>query len=110
MMWLKPWVARDDFGWSEEEISDFCTAWEQQLVREVGPQHILRGLVPTLIARRFDCDDALFRLPDGRIAEVHLTWRESEEPDPRWPSTGIFSSLEKWTTERMAKQHQALIG
>lgn len=87
-------------------MSNYCSTWEQQLAIEVGPQHILRGLTATLIARRFDGDDALFRLDDGRVAEVHLTWKKSEELDPRWPSTGIFSSLEEWATERMAKQHQ----
>jgi hypothetical protein len=61
-----------------------------------------------LIARRDDTDDALFLLEDGRVAEVHMTWRKSAEPDPRWPATAIFASLEDWARERMAPLHEAL--
>lgn len=58
-----------------------------------------------LIARRDGTDDALFQLDDGRVAEVHMTWRRSRETDPRWPATAIFTSLEDWVEESMKPLH-----
>jgi hypothetical protein len=61
-----------------------------QLRTEVGIGHTLKGINVRLIALRGASDDALFQLDDGRVAEVHLTWRQSAETDPRWPRTTIF--------------------
>ncbi len=90
--WLAPWHPADGDG----------AALEEQLARECGPKHPLFGAKTKLIARRADTDDALFALPDGRVAEVHLTWRQSgPEPDPRWPAAGIHDSLEDWARNSM---------
>lgn len=90
--WLAPWhPAEGD-----------CKALEDQLARECGPRHRLFDVKAKLIARRADTDDALFALPDGRVAEVHLTWRQTgPEPDSRWPAAGIHASLEDWARDSM---------
>jgi hypothetical protein len=76
-------------------------ALESELHRELCPTHILYAKSVRLIARRDDMDDALFALDDGRFAEVHLTWRGSVEPDPRWPATAIFASMDEWRQRSM---------
>ena len=88
MEYLDPWYAVDDP--SEQR------GLENQLARETGPAHVLRGAKASLLARRADNDDALFQLADGRVAWVHLTWRKGPEPDPRWPMTSIHDSLDQW--------------
>jgi hypothetical protein len=47
-----------------------------------------------LIDRKDHSVDALFVLTDGRVAEVHLTWRADNHPE--WPSTRLFASLDAW--------------
>ena len=90
---LTPWYAVDD----ERQ----CSGIQAQLAREVGPQHRLFGIPARLIARRQDNDDCLFELPDGRVADVHLTWRQGQEEDPRWPSTAIYASIDEWVEQVM---------
>jgi hypothetical protein len=77
----EPWHACDD-QWFEEELR-----------REVCERHVLFGINAKIIARRQDCDNFLFALPDGRFADVHLTW--SKESDPTWPDTRIYDSAEQ---------------
>ncbi len=92
IVWLEPWYPVEGDG----------RALEEQLARECGPGHRLFGVKVKLIARRGDTDDALFALADGRVAEVHLTWRQSgPEPDPAWPATGIHAALEDWARDSM---------
>ncbi len=90
--WLLPWYEAD-----QSERSGL----EAQLSREIAPGHVLEGVEVRLIARRQDTDDALFILADGRVAEVHLTWRRTRETDPHWPGTAVFESLEQWANESM---------
>ena len=104
--WLEPWVAVADFGWPADRTATYQNDWELQLKREVGPSHVLFERPAKLIARRFDKDDALFLLPDDSVAEVHLTWSRGVEPDPQWPETDIFESLEAWANQSMAMQHR----
>ena len=76
----------------------------EQLAREVGDGHVLKGIKVQLLARRLDSDDAVFALADGRVAEVHLTWRRSgPETNPRFPATMIFRSVEEWLTSAHAR-------
>ena len=102
--WLEPWVPVEHFEMDDK--NGYCAAWERQLQREVGPQHLLRGMSVQLIARRFDCDEALSSLANGQIAEVHLTWARGEEADPRWPGTALFPSIEAWAHESMGPLHE----
>lgn len=99
--WLEPWHAIDD-----EMVA---ATLARQLSIEASRHHRLFGKRVHLLARRADTDDVLFALDDGRVAEVHLTWRQTAEPDPRWPATAIFDSLEKWREESMRPLHAELI-
>jgi hypothetical protein len=66
----------------------------------------LFGLSVVALARRYDRDDVLFELADGRVAEVHLTWTGKPERDPCWPETTIFGSCALWIEERMKPLHE----
>ena len=98
--WLDPWYPVDD------EV--LRQGLERQLMLEIPPNHILARESVSLIARRGDTDDALFALTEGRVAEVHMTWRKSVETDPRWPATAIFPSLVEWAAESMMPLHREL--
>ena len=65
-----------------------------ELARELHTTHVLHGVDVVAIARRLDCDDWLFRLDDGRVAQVHLTYAVESSPD--WPRTQLFESMGKW--------------
>jgi hypothetical protein len=96
----------DEFG--EDKAVDMAVALERQLRREICKRHVLHGESVRLIARRADTDDALFALTGGRVAEVHLTWRQGTEPDPRWPGASIFPSLRHWARDSMVPLHEWL--
>ncbi len=86
--WPEPWYAVADAA--------MRAVLERQLAAEVAAGHVLAGLAVTLLARRDGSDDALFRLADGRVAEVHMIWRQTRETDARWPRCAVFESLEAW--------------
>ena len=98
--WLSPWY----------RVEDAATraGLEGQLRLEVSRGHVLYGAKVELIARRGDTDDALFALGDGRVADVHMTWSKRPEPDPRWPATAVFASIEEWVRESMIPLHREL--
>lgn len=98
--WLDPWGPVTD--------RDTRAGLERQLRVEVSERHVLFGADARLVARRDDTDDVLFALSDGRWAEVHLTWRRSVEPDPRWPATALFASLDDWAERSMRPLHAEL--
>ena len=58
--------------------------------------HVLFGLPVSPVARRQDRDDVLFTLEDGsgRVAVVHLTYKN--ETEPLWPRTSFFPDLDSW--------------
>ena len=82
---LEPWHPCDD------------PRFETELRREVCEKHVLFGVDAKIVARRQDLDDFLFALPDGRYANVHLTW--SRDSDPIWPNTEIYDSIEQMQSE-----------
>ena len=67
---------------------------EDELRQELCPEHVLYGLEATAVGRRWRRDDVLFRLSDGRFAQVHLTRRP--EAHPRWPDTQTYATFEDW--------------
>ena len=91
----------EDVDWDEDRKQDYCRGWEEQLRLEVGPKHVLFGEEFSLIGRCFANDDALYQLSDGRVADVHLTWRQSPEPNPVWPETLVYESLDDWEMAKM---------
>jgi len=67
---------------------------DEELRREVCPGHPLHSIDSSAVGRRCRRDDVLFRLSDGRYAQVHLTRRKEASPD--WPSTDIYDSFDAW--------------
>ncbi len=67
-----------------------------ELKQELCPEHVLYGISATALARKRQRDDFLFRIPDTCFAQVHLTW--AYEPNPLFPSTEVYASLEDWRT------------
>ena len=86
-VWPDGWFGIDD----PEHRRMFAT----ELASEVGRGHVLHGSDPTPIARADGSDDYLFKLEDGRVAEVHLTFANRPERPP-WPGTRVFDNLEAW--------------
>jgi|SRR5580692_5607677 hypothetical protein len=72
---------------------------------ELSPGHLLYGANLTAIAVSRLADDVLFRLDDGRVAGVHLTWRGGAEQNP-WPSHRIYTSFEEWAQQVMIPDHE----
>jgi hypothetical protein len=95
--WLEPWHPVDD--------QNDRKGLENELAREICETHVLYGREVTPIARASGCDDVLFLLQDGRVAEVHLVW-QGRQSDPRRPATELFPSLAVWATESMTPRHQ----
>lgn len=101
MIWLAPWEAVED----NLETGSIRAGFMNELRKEVGPGHVLYGLNAKLIGRRYDRDTTLFLLEDGRIARVHLTWRQDSEIDPRWPETTIYADAKDWQTRGLVTDH-----
>jgi hypothetical protein len=95
--WLRPWYRLDN---DKERLS-----LERELQRELSERHVLWKKAVMIIARRYDQDDILARMSDGKVAEVHLTWRGETETDPRWPRTQIHGTIDEWRERSMRPLH-----
>ena len=84
MTWPEPWSALESDG------ADLVA----ELKRELSPQHALFGRDAVAIARRKDCDDVLFRLDNGSVAIVHLTWSGKQDQYPKFPWTTIHKTID----------------
>lgn len=82
-------------GWFRIDDPDHIRLFTEELAREVGDGHVLKGITAIPIARADGSDDYLFQLADGRVADVHLTFANHPERPP-WPGTTIFDSLAAW--------------
>jgi hypothetical protein len=82
-------------GWFDPTEKE-CLGLERELQKELGSKHELKDRSARLIARRRDSDEALYELEGGQVAQAHLTWRKSSEPDPRWPVCSVFESRDEW--------------
>ena len=83
--------------WSDLRGHDVADADErrrlaQELRREVAKGHVLRGRAVETIACCQHCDDAVFALPDGQYAVVHLSYAGGDSPP--WPTTELFEDAE----------------
>ena len=83
-----------DGDWNAVEGLSERASLEAELKRELCPAHVLYDHAATALGRRWRRDDVLFRLSDGRVAQVHLTWRPETNPD--WPATEVYPSFEAW--------------
>lgn len=82
---------------------------QRELVAEVGRGHPLFGRSLCALAVRRDSDDVLF-VSTGEplvVAVVHLTYANHPEPNPRWPETTLFPSLEDWLERGMNGEYDA---
>jgi len=81
-----------------------------ELSREIGPKHALKGVKVTALAARQDRDDFLFVIDESGICvTVHLTFGQAVEGDPRWPNARFYDSLDQWRIERMIPDHEEFI-
>lgn len=81
--------------WSEIDAAKTKRVLAEELARELSPGHQLFGLALAPVARADGRDDFLFQAPDGRVAEVHLTFANHPERPP-WPGSALYDSLEAW--------------
>jgi hypothetical protein len=97
MRFLEPWLPA---GPNAEQL-------QRELASELGSKHPLQGRDMRAIAVRQDCDDVLFVSTDEPpiVAVVHLTYSNRPEPDPRWPETTLFASVEDWVARGMKADH-----
>ena len=102
--WLEPWVCIC------KESPDEGKALEEELQKELSDNHVLypHRLIARAIARREDCDDVLFWMPDveERFAIVHLTWNSHPEIDPVFPETTFHNSLSDFVTDDLIPAHR----
>ena len=101
--WLVPWAECFD-------DRDTCLALKRELKAELWIRHPLYKFRRTLrlVARRQDCDDALFWLGEKTdfYAVVHLTWSGQAERFRDCPTTKIYRSFEGFVQEDMIPENQ----
>jgi hypothetical protein len=69
---------------------------EDELRRELSPDHVLFDRPFVVLARGVDSDDVLILLDSEKnyLAGVHLTWSRHPEPDPKWPSVWFYRDIQ----------------
>lgn len=74
-----------------------------ELKHEISAQHILHNIQVELIARRFDCDDCLFKILEDnpKYAVVHLTWSSTKETNSIFPTTDMYDNWDDFLENRM---------
>jgi hypothetical protein len=82
-------------GWWPIDDPEHTRVYKRELESELGAAHPLKGLTLEPIARADGRDDYLFQAPDGRVAEVHLTFANRPESSP-WPGHVLYESGEAW--------------
>ncbi len=82
-------------GWSEVVDVGERMRVETEMTREMPKGHQLFQQGLRLLGRSHEEDVFLFELGEGRVARVHLTWKQ--EVDPAWPLTRIYSTFNDWT-------------
>ena len=94
----RPWV----------RVGQHADILDQELEKEVCPEHPLYGSRARAVAQRTDSDDVLFQLENSRYkyAVAHLTWSGQTEPNASWPATQCFDSLEEWIISCMKPDHR----
>ena len=86
--------------WTQIQDEDDLVALQEELDKEIGPNHKLWALVPKVIGRRVDMDDVLVRLSDSRVASVHLVWNgRASQLESNFPSSKIFATESEFLVE-----------
>jgi hypothetical protein len=81
--------------WEPLSSTQGAAQLERELQAELSPTHPLYGISTRAIARSLCADDVLFEMENGRVAEVHLTWRGAPERAP-WPSHKTYEGIGDW--------------
>lgn len=96
--WLEPWRPIDD--------PDLAQVFEEELAREIAPEHPLANLPLRAIGQHTMTSEFLFRIDDGsdRVALVRLTWTGRREKPP-WPESRFYENEADWMTNGMRPDH-----
>jgi hypothetical protein len=92
---LLPWEAVNDAD---------ATKLLRELASELSHGHPLFGMKLETVARSVAADDVLFRLRDGRLAQVHLTCNGKTERLP-WPVHHVYTNFAEWAEAVMLPEH-----
>lgn len=71
-----------------------CAGLRTELLREVGPGHVLHGRDVAVIARALPDDDIVV-VSGLDVLIVHLTWNQRTERAP-WPQAEVVGSAEEF--------------
>jgi hypothetical protein len=99
MEFIQPWFSIQK---PEAATADSIVA---ELKLELSEKHLLYNQPVTLLARRTDCDDMLFKFgtPNERFAVVHLTYSGKREVNLDFPRTEVFDSFADFAKNRMQR-------
>lgn len=90
------------------DITNHEGFFERELERELHSTHFLYGKNSKAIAKFSPNDDVAFRLMDGSVAVVHLTY--SVEKNSKYPSYSLHENIESWCQESVVNNFYDLIG
>lgn len=80
--------------WTDVRGTAEASDLERELVRETPPGHVLADVAVSAVAARKLRKEVVYRLPDGRWAWVHLTWRqETGSVHPRTEIRDSWSAI-----------------
>jgi hypothetical protein len=94
-------------GWSSIDDAGTARNLEAERARELSPTHPRFNVRVTAIGLGTESDDVLFLLLDrsGRLANVHLTWRQGPEPPP-WPHTMFYTDEADCSCRNLIEDHE----
>jgi len=81
-----------------------ATKLSRELALELLDGHPLFGMKLEAVARSVAADDVLFRLQDGRLAQVHLTCIGKTERLP-WPVHHVYANFAELAEAIMLPEH-----
>jgi hypothetical protein len=100
-----PQEAAGEFLLPWEVVSDAnATKLRQELALELSDDHPLLGMKLEAVARSVATDDVVFRLPDERFVQVHLTWIGKADCPP-WPVHCVYANFAEWAEAVMLPEH-----
>jgi len=90
-----PWTDEHHFDEPFVDLrgrEDLAAPLLAELLREVGPGHVLHERALAVVAKALPQDDIVVTF-DSEVALVHLTWKQDAETPP-WPTTETCDSAE----------------
>jgi hypothetical protein len=96
LLFLKPW---------ESISNERAQYFEDELTRELAPDHALYGQERRAVGKTGASDDVLYRLHGGTFAQVHLTFVREAPERSGWPMHYPFETLADWMIAKMLPDH-----